>query len=353
MRPALKAGLLPVWRDRETLQFGVDPRRAIAVGGLGQTAAVLSLLDGSRDRDGVIAAATAYGVPAEAAGHVLAVLAAAGVLDDFPSRLHASLPEQLRARLAPELATASLAYADGDGGARTLARRRAAYVRVHGAGRTGACVASFLAASGVGHVSCADPEPAEPADLAPAGLILADLGSPRQEGAARAVERAAPEVRTGDDGSVPDLVILTGPTLPDLAGAVAARPGTAPGAAHRGGDRRGGTAGAAGSFGLPELRGPAQDRGRPAVAEDPGPGHLRPGPAAGVRHRARRDDGHAGRGAGARVPRPAGGRSGDRGRHAGTGAARLAVAPPDLAAAPGVRLRRGPAPGSRRGRRPG
>jgi bacteriocin biosynthesis cyclodehydratase domain-containing protein len=89
---------------------------------------------------------------------------------------------------------------------------------VHGAGRTGACVASFLAASGVGHVSCADPEPAEPADLAPAGLILADLGSPRQEGAARAVERAAPEARTGDDGSVPDLVILTGPTLPDLAG---------------------------------------------------------------------------------------------------------------------------------------
>ena len=139
MRPALKAGLLPVWRDRETLQFGVDPRRAVAVGGLGQTAAVLSLLDGSRDRDGVIAAAVGYGVPAEAASHVLAVLAAAGVLDDFPSRLHASLPGQLRARLAPELATASLAYADGDGGARTLARRRAAYVRVHGASRTGAC----------------------------------------------------------------------------------------------------------------------------------------------------------------------------------------------------------------------
>jgi hypothetical protein len=117
MRPALKAGLLPVWRDRETLQFGVDPRRAVAVGGLGQTAAVLSLLDGSRDRDGVIAAAAAYGVPAEAADRVLAVLAAAGVLDDFPARMHASLPGQLRARLAPELATASLAYADGDGGA--------------------------------------------------------------------------------------------------------------------------------------------------------------------------------------------------------------------------------------------
>ncbi|HJZ28558.1 MAG TPA: ThiF family adenylyltransferase, partial [Streptosporangiaceae bacterium] len=89
-------------------------------------------------------------------------------------------------------------------------------VRIHGAGRTGACLASFLAASGVGHVVCADPEPADPADLTPGGLVEADLGAPRQEGAARAVGRAAPWCRTGDDGTVPDLVVLTRPTLPDL-----------------------------------------------------------------------------------------------------------------------------------------
>ena len=216
MRPALKAGLLPLWRDPDTLQLGVDPRRAVAVGGLGIAAGVISLLDGSRDRAGLIATARDYGIPAEATSRVLAVLAAAGVLDDFPARLHASLPDEVRARLAPELATASLAYADGDGGARTLARRRAAFVRIHGGSRIGACVASFLAASGVGHVVCTDPEPAEPADLAPAGLIRSDLGEPRQCGAARAVGRAAPDVRTGDDGAVPDLVILTGPVLPDL-----------------------------------------------------------------------------------------------------------------------------------------
>ena len=212
MRPALKAGLLPVWRDRDTLQFGVDPRRAVALGGLGSAAAVISLLDGSRDRDHLIATAGVYGIPAEAVSRVLALLAEAGVLDDLPFGLRASV----RARLAPELATAALAYADTDGGARALARRRAAFIRVHGAGRTGACVATFLAASGVGHVACTDPEPAEPADLAPAGLIEADLGSPRQEGAARAVSRAAGDVRTRDDGTVPDLVILTRPTLPDL-----------------------------------------------------------------------------------------------------------------------------------------
>src|ERR1700692_4866186 len=110
MRPALKAGLLPLWRDRDTLQIGVDPRRAVALGGLGQAAAVISLLDGSRDRAALIATAQAYGVPPQAAHQVLAMLVAAGVLDDFPARLHASLPDPLRARLAPELATASLAH---------------------------------------------------------------------------------------------------------------------------------------------------------------------------------------------------------------------------------------------------
>ena len=201
MRPALKAGLLPVWRDRDTLQFGVDPRRAVAVAGLGQTAAVISLLDGSRDRDTVIAAAQAYGVPPEAADRVLAVLAAAGVLDDFPARLHASLPEQLRARLAPELATASLAYADGDGGARTLARRRAAYVRVHGAGRTGACVASFLAASGVGHVTCADPGRPSPPTSRPPGWSWPTSASRGRR--VRSVPSSGPRPRSGPATTAP------------------------------------------------------------------------------------------------------------------------------------------------------
>jgi bacteriocin biosynthesis cyclodehydratase domain-containing protein len=214
VRPALRAGLLPLWRDRDTLQFGVDPRRAVALGGLGPAAAVISLLDGSRDTDRLTATAQAYGIPADAVSRVLVLLADAGVLDDFPPGLNGWLPS--RARLAPELATAALAYADGDGGARVLARRRRAFVRIHGAGRTGACLASFLAASGVGHVVCVDPAPAEHADLAPAGLAEADLGAPRADGAARAVGRAAPWCLASDDGTVPDLVVLTRPVLPDL-----------------------------------------------------------------------------------------------------------------------------------------
>ena len=126
MRPALKVGLKPLWRDRDTLQVGVDPRRARALTGLGQAAAVVSLLDGSRDTATVVRTAETYGIRQEVAYRVIELLAAAGVLDDFPARMHACIPEQLRARLAPELATASLAYADGDGGARMLARRQAA-----------------------------------------------------------------------------------------------------------------------------------------------------------------------------------------------------------------------------------
>src|ERR1035438_8064318 len=77
------------------------------------------------------------------------------------------------------------------------------------------------------------------------------------------------------------------------------------------------------------------------MAEDPRPGHLQPGPAAGVRHRAGRDDRGRGGRAGARVHRPCGRGAGHGERDAGGGAARLAVATPGLGAAPGVRVRRG------------
>lgn len=217
MRPALKAGLLPVWRGRDTLQVGVDPRRAVAVRQLGPAAAVISLLDGSRSREDVITTAQAYGVPTEATNRVLSLLAAAGLLDDFPVGLHLALPVELRARLAPELATAALAYQDSSGGVRALARRRGAFVQVYGAGRVGSCVATGLAASGVGRVVCVDPVPVRAEDLCPAGLTLADVGSPRQEGAARAVRSVAPEVKIADSGERPDLVICAGVPSPELA----------------------------------------------------------------------------------------------------------------------------------------
>jgi hypothetical protein len=158
MRPALKSGLLPVWRDRDTLQIGIDPRRAVALTGMARLACVISLLDGSRERAQLLQAAAEQGVPAETADRVLTLLAAGGALDDFPTGTFRVLPQPLRARLAGELATVSLARQDGDAGARALARRRAAYVRIRGTGRIAAAIASILAAAGVGMV-CGGTEP--------------------------------------------------------------------------------------------------------------------------------------------------------------------------------------------------
>jgi hypothetical protein len=217
MRPALKVGLRPLWRDGDTLQIGVDPRRARALTGLGKAAAVISLLDGSRDTAEVVRTAGRYGIREEVAHRVIDLLASAGVLDDFPASTRAALPGYLRARIGPELACAALAYGHSDGGASVLARRKAAFVRVYGAGRVGACVATFLAASGVAWVACLDTGSAEPADVTPAGLGAADIGTSRAGGVARAVHRVAPEVRTADDrGRLPDLAVICGRPDPVL-----------------------------------------------------------------------------------------------------------------------------------------
>jgi hypothetical protein len=181
VRPALKPGLLPVWRDRDTLQIGIDSRRAVALTGMGGIAWVVGLLDGSRDRAQVIQAAVDQGIPAETAERVLALLATAGALDDFPAGTLRALSAPQRARLAAELATASLAHRDGDGGARTLARRLATQVRIHGGGRVGAGIASLLNTSGIGQVA-----PADPGDAGPGRPDLAVL-----------VGRHPPELRAG------------------------------------------------------------------------------------------------------------------------------------------------------------
>lgn len=213
----LKPGLPVLWRDSQTVQVGVDPRRAVALTGLGRAAAdVLRILDGSRDRAGVLAAAHDQGIPAEAANRVLDLLAAGDALDDVPRPAGRALPEPACRRLGPEMAAAALAHRQHDGGAAIIIRRRVSHVRVHGAGRIGSSVACLLAASGVGRVTCTDPRPAGLADLAPAGLHHADLGIPRERGAARAIRRIAPETSTADDRSQPALTVLTDPPDPAL-----------------------------------------------------------------------------------------------------------------------------------------
>lgn len=214
MRPALKPGLLWVWRDRDTLQIGIDPRRAVALTGMGAAAAVIGLLDGSRDHAQVLQAAAEHGVHPGAADRVITLLAAAGALQDFPAGTLRALPPGARSRLASELATASLAHGDGDGGARVLARRQAASVRVYGTGPVGSCIASLLAASGISRVGCTgvvtpagdlSPPAAEPAGWPPRAGSDTEPAAPGWPGLAE---------------SRPDLAVVVGNRDPGLGSAL-------------------------------------------------------------------------------------------------------------------------------------
>jgi bacteriocin biosynthesis cyclodehydratase domain-containing protein len=213
VRPALKPGLLPVWRDRDTLQIGIDSRRAVALTGMAGVASVIGLLDGSRDRAQVIRAAGDQGIPADVVERVLALLAAAGALDDFPAGTLRVLPTPVRTRLAAEMATASLAHRDGDGGARTLARRMAAQVRVHGGGRVAGGICGLLMAAGVGRVlpdeGAAGAEPAK----RPEPATGTDPVSETRRAAAAAARAARP-------GTRPDLAVLVGRHSLDLRAAL-------------------------------------------------------------------------------------------------------------------------------------
>jgi hypothetical protein len=227
MRPAIKAGLLMVWRDPDTLQIGIDPRRAVALRGMRGTEALINLLDGSRDLGQVLAAAHDQGIGRPAAERVIGLLAAAGALHDFPAATLRALPDGPRARLAGELATVSLAHGYADGGALVLARRQAACVRVYGASPMAASLASLLTASGVGRVSCTgaagwpggESSRAGPGleSWPPAGRVR--LGHPGGDAPSRA-RRSGPAPRR------PDLAVLTDGYPPEfpatlVAGAVA------------------------------------------------------------------------------------------------------------------------------------
>jgi bacteriocin biosynthesis cyclodehydratase domain-containing protein len=231
VRPAPKPGLLPVWRDRNTLQIGIDSRRAVALTGMAGVAQVITLLDGSRDRAQVIRAAADHGIPTETADRVLTLLAAAGALDDFPAGTLRLLPSPLRARLAAELATASLAHRDGDGGARTLARRLAAQVCIHGGGRVGAGIASLLTTSGIGGVTHADPA-REPAEQPPGAARPSTKppGTPRPATPPAGTPRPAtppasePRPSTKSPSRLPPGPPRLGPPHPDLAVLVGRHP---------------------------------------------------------------------------------------------------------------------------------
>ncbi|GIH91362.1 ThiF family adenylyltransferase [Planobispora siamensis] len=225
MRPRLKPALRRVVRDERTLQFGVHPRRAVVLTDLEpRVRRWVESLDGTRDLDAALAGAAAAGLGGDRGRALLGMLTDRGVVDDAgaASRPARSMTLAERDRLQPDLDALSLAPGVTDGGLAVLERRRAAQVRVYGAGRVGAQIVALLAASGVGQLCVVDPGTARPQDLVPGGLTRIEPGMSRQDGAVELARRLSPSVTawTGEtaahlsDGARRPTLVVLAPVTP-------------------------------------------------------------------------------------------------------------------------------------------
>ncbi|MFE5722906.1 ThiF family adenylyltransferase [Streptomyces erythrochromogenes] len=216
MFPRVKPALARAWRDLQTVQFGVTPAHAVALGPVDTaTGALIDRIDGTRGMELLRGEAARMGLPDGLADALVRRLAGAGLLDDAGAggpraqalRRH---PETLE-RLGPDLGSLSLVHREPGGDLRGIAARRAIRVRMRGSGRVGTVIAAVLAGAGVGRVEVLDGGRVEPADVAPGGLGPASVGRMRTEAAAAVVRSAAPGPgpRVGEEeGPEPGLALV-------------------------------------------------------------------------------------------------------------------------------------------------
>ncbi|MGI5214620.1 TOMM precursor leader peptide-binding protein [Plantactinospora sp. CA-290183] len=216
-RPTLLPGLARVWRDRHTLQLGLDPARAVLLEVANPAAArLLDLLDGSRSERVVLDQAVTLNVSRDDARTLIDTLRAAGLVVAAHTLLPHDLPEPARQRLSAEATALALRGPDLPGTPAQLLRRRAgARILVTGHGRLAAPVAVALAQAGVGHVSPDLPGRVTPVDAAGGGLLAGDVRRPRAEAVADAIARSAPGTVTRPvQRGRADLVVQAGADRP-------------------------------------------------------------------------------------------------------------------------------------------
>ncbi|WP_213452587.1 hypothetical protein [Rhizomonospora bruguierae] len=222
-RPTLLPGLRRLWRDRNTLQVGLDPARGLVVELADPgTARLLALLDGARPERALLADAAAAGIDPADARNLLAALRGAGLVVGA----HTLAPGPHRQGLAGEIASLAL---DGSGHraahspAQLLRRRSRATVVVTGRGRLGPPIALGLAAAGVGHVTPDLAGAVDPADALVGGLVPAGLGAPRSAAVTAAIARHAPGTRTAPPAHPEQITLIVDADAPGPASVRAAR----------------------------------------------------------------------------------------------------------------------------------
>ena len=215
VRPALRAGLACLWRDESTVQLGVDPQRAVVLGGLDPARTrLLDALNGTRDRASLVRLASSWGLGAGDVDELLSLLGEHDLLETGPLIGDGrALSYDERARLAPDLASLSLVRGGGPGSA--LQRRRGAWVDVRGGGRVGAGVASLLGAAGVGRVTVTDHALVTEADLSPLGASVGQIGERRGAAAMSRLATIAPSTVTTPGITAPDVTVLAPDHGPD------------------------------------------------------------------------------------------------------------------------------------------
>ncbi|WP_447039845.1 TOMM precursor leader peptide-binding protein [Streptomyces sp. DSM 118878] len=198
MHPTLKPALRRGWRDLSTVQFGVAPAHALVLGPMDTaTSSFLNLLDGTRGLPLLREEAQRMGLPEGHVDRLVGELSRAGLLDDSTGGGPAAdgLRERggVMDRLRADLASLSLSSSEPGEAIGKLAARRSMRVRVQGAGRVGAVVASVLAGAGVGRVDVLDGGQVEPWDVAPGGLPAESIGERRDTTVRRLVRGSAPD----------------------------------------------------------------------------------------------------------------------------------------------------------------
>lgn len=218
----LRPGTDVLWRGNGELQLGTDPRWAVRLDGLqpAETRWLGSAVPGRRLAPG----AHRHGVPTERAAALLAALRSAGLVVDAsaaPATGDGRDTVTAAGGGAADVPALGALNVDGDATA-VLAARAARCVQVVGLGRTGAVVATTLAAAGVGTLVLDDDRAVQATDVTAGAYRLRDVGRARAHAIAQAVEDVAPRARVvpaPGAGDLPpaDLVVLVEHRAPDVA----------------------------------------------------------------------------------------------------------------------------------------
>jgi bacteriocin biosynthesis cyclodehydratase domain-containing protein len=212
MRPMLNPALRQLRRDDSTIQIGIDPVRALVLGGLGPAAvSALDLIDGTRSYDQILDDACLTGLPRAHGARLLSILDTAGALIPAASLAPSWCDPFDAERLGRERRALALRAVGAGGAAQRLARRRDRRVTIVGADLISGQVASVLGAAGVGSLRIDDPVLVSPDDLSPGGFTAEDVGHPREAAVRSRLHRSLPWVSVEHADAPADFVVLSDP----------------------------------------------------------------------------------------------------------------------------------------------